>query len=160
MTISFATSDVQIQRCFGVLAELRSRLNASTFLEDTRRLERQGYRLVYLEDNGAVQSVAGFRFDECFAWGKFIYVYDLVTRNGAGRRGYGSALTDWLIAHAICNGCEEFHLDSGVQRAGAHRFYFKKGLSIFAYHFYLDLRKDGIQTQTGGPLQHEFHRQP
>ena len=36
-------------------------------------------------------------------------------------------------------GCEALHLDSGVQRAQTHRFYFREGLTINAYHFRIPL---------------------
>jgi hypothetical protein len=42
---------------------------------------------------------------------------------------------DWLAGVAREEGCGSLHLDSGVQRHGAHRFYFRKGMSISSYHF-------------------------
>ena len=35
-------------------------------------------------------------------------------------------------------GCDAFHLDSGVQRDRAHRFYFRYGFTISSYHFLLN----------------------
>ena len=31
--------------------------------------------------------------------------------------------------------CDNFELDSGVQRAAAHRFYFRERMHVAAYHF-------------------------
>ena len=59
----------------------------------------------------------------------------LVTDEKQRSKNYGDKLLDWLICYAKENDCVGFHLDSGVQRFGAHRFYFKKGLTISCYHF-------------------------
>jgi predicted GNAT superfamily acetyltransferase len=71
------------------------------------------------------------------AWGRYLYVDDLVT--AADRRGHGHAdrLFEWLSAEAARQECDQFHLDSGVgpERADAHRFYFRHGMRITAYHF-------------------------
>ena len=39
---------------------------------------------------------AGFRVAECLAWGRFLYVDDLVTVGSARFRGCGQRLLDWL----------------------------------------------------------------
>jgi hypothetical protein len=43
-------------------------------------------------------------------------------KNDDGSKGYGGALFDWLVEHAREHDCDQFHLDSGVQRFRAHRF--------------------------------------
>jgi hypothetical protein len=40
-----------------------------------------------------------------------------------------------LLAHGGEPGCGELHLDSGVQRFGAHRVYLKNGFDITSHHF-------------------------
>jgi len=45
------------------------------------------------------------------------------------------SLLDWLKAEAKANACAQLRLDSGVQREQTHRFYFREGLTISAYHF-------------------------
>jgi len=46
---------------------------------------------------------------------------------------------DWLEAVAREDGCGQLHLDSGVQRFDAHRFYFTRGMAIRSHHFGRDL---------------------
>lgn len=36
---------------------------------------------------------------------------------------------------------DQFHLDSGVQRFGAHRFYLTKRMDISSHHFALRLKE-------------------
>jgi GNAT superfamily N-acetyltransferase len=73
------------------------------------------------------------------AWGKFLYVDDLVAKSDDRSKGFGGALFDWLIEYARKEGCDQFHLDSGVQRFAAHRFYLTKRMIIEAHHFGLKL---------------------
>lgn len=139
--ISLAQSDEKIQRCFSVMVQLRPHLVASEFVRRARRQQREGgYELVFVEDGGEVKCVAGFRISENLAWGKFLYVDDLVTNEAARSRGYGQKLFAWLIERARAEGCDEFHLDSGVQRFTAHRFYLGQRMDITSHHFALKLK--------------------
>ena len=139
--IKVGETDEEIAGCFPVMAELRPHLDEGEFI---RRVKRQrsaaGYELAFLEDEGEVKAVAGFRISECLAWGKLLKVDDLVTRSGEGSKGYGQSLFDWLVAYARERGCDEVHLDSGVQRFGAHRFYLLNRMEIIAHHFRLNLK--------------------
>jgi GNAT superfamily N-acetyltransferase len=99
----------------------------------------QGYRVVgaFDREEPAAAAVAGFREGNNLAWGHFLYVDDLATRPEFRRRGLGRGLLVWLAREAARLGCEELHLDSGVQleRADAHRLYLNSGLVISAHHF-------------------------
>jgi len=135
-SILLAQSDEEIQRCLPVMAELRPDLRPDEFVARVRRQQTQhGYQLVFLEQDGAIAAVAGFRVSECLAWGKFLYVDDLVTTARARGHGCGQRLFDWLLAHARGQECEQFHVDSGVQRFAAHGFYLKNRLHITCHHF-------------------------
>lgn len=83
----------------------------------------------------------GFRVRESLAWGRFLYVDDLVTRQALRRRGHADALMAWIVEEARSQGCGQLHLDSGVgpERADAHRFYFRHRLRIASYHFEREL---------------------
>ena len=134
--IRIARTKAEIMRCFPVMAELRPHLIEEEFVERIRRQQKKsGYQLAFLEDGGAVKALAGFRVTECLWAGEFFYVDDLVTAAGARNQGWGQRMMDWLLDRAREEGCQEFHLDSGVQRFEAHGFYLKNRLHIVAYHF-------------------------
>lgn len=139
MQIKFATSAPDLSRCFPVMVQLRPHLSASEFIDRVQRQQQAGYCLVYLEQDKAIAAVAGFRFMETLADGRLLYVDDLVTDASERSKGYGSALLDWLIDYAKSQECVVLQLDSGVQRAAAHRFYFRKGMVISSFHFKLNL---------------------
>ncbi|HEX8283024.1 MAG TPA: GNAT family N-acetyltransferase [Pyrinomonadaceae bacterium] len=140
MRIALAVEDDEIQNCYAVMAELRPHVAPEDFLPRVRRqMELAGYKLAYLSD-GEVTAVAGFRVSECLAWGRFMYVDDLVSKDGERSKGYGGQLFDWLVEYARGEGCDQFHLDSGVQRFAAHRFYLNRRMFIEGHHFGLKLK--------------------
>ncbi|MBW4691884.1 MAG: GNAT family N-acetyltransferase [Lyngbya sp. HA4199-MV5] len=137
--IALAVSEGTITRCFPVMLELRPHLVQSTFVQQVQRQQQHGYQLAYLEADGSIRAVAGFRLSECLATGKFLYVDDLVTRSGDRSHGYGEALFHWLIDYAKAHDCQQLSLDSGVQRFAAHRFYLRQRMDITSHHFALKL---------------------
>ncbi len=96
-----------------------------------------GYRVVASLEDGKAAAVAGFRISENTAWGRFLYVDDLVTRADLRGRGHADAVMAWVEQEAVRQRCDEVHLDSGVgpEREDAHRFYFRHGMRITSYHF-------------------------
>lgn len=142
MEIRAAETDEEIAGCKATLQTLRPLLEAETreaFVARVRGLERGGYRLAYVAEGERAVCVAGFRTGESLAWGRFLYVDDLVTAPEARSRGHGRALFAWLAERARAEGCGELHLDSGVARRDAHRFYEREGLALSSYHFKLEL---------------------
>ena len=140
MPIALATTREEILRCFPIMAELRPHLIESEFVSRVKRQQRAGYHLACLSDKGKVMALAGYRYSESLSWGKFMYVDDLVTTEKSRSRGYGQRLIKWLMNQAKLNDCDQFHLDSGVQRFGAHRFYLSSRMDIIAYHFAMKLK--------------------
>jgi GNAT superfamily N-acetyltransferase len=139
MSIQLATSDDQILQCFEVLNELRPHLQRSEFLTQIQRQQQSGYQLTFLEQHNQVVAVAGFNVGECLAWGRFMYVYDLVVAEAMRSQGHGQQLLQWLVDFAKSQGCQQLHLDSGVQRHAAHRFYLQQRMDITSHHFSLKL---------------------
>lgn len=138
--IALAQTDDEIRRCFPVMLELRTHLaDAEEFLRRVRRQMTEGYRLAFLEDEGEVRAVSGFRIFSALHEGRLMHVDDLVTDAMQRSRGYGDRLFDWLVAYARAKKCGRVRLDSGVQRFAAHRFYLRKRMVIAAHHFVLDL---------------------
>jgi GNAT superfamily N-acetyltransferase len=122
------------------LWELRPRFSSADELAVTAaKLRDVGYRLLgsFDDDGDSPSAVAGFRVLETLAWGRVLYVDDLVTLESARGRGHGRALLEAVDAMAADLGCDDVQLDSGVgpERQAAHRRYFGHGMRITAYHF-------------------------
>lgn len=139
MKIDIASSDEQILACYPVMRELRPHIAEADFLPQVRRQQQGGYQLACLQTAQGIVALAGFRIGENLAWGRFLYVDDLVTLSTQRSSGHGARLLTWLRAHAIGEGCDQLHLDSGLQREEAHRFYLREGMSKASLHFSLDL---------------------
>ncbi len=129
-----------IAASFDVMKQLRPHLEQGTYVATVQRLMQGGYRLVAVVASGHVEAVAGYRFGESLAWDTYLYVDDLVTDDGARSKGHGKLLLDWLKREAEAHGCRDLHLDSGVQRFAAHRFYLRERMDIAAHHFRIGLR--------------------
>jgi len=135
-SIRIARTDEEIAACFPAMRELRDRLDLDEFMNRVRNTNRSGtYSLVYRLEGSRVVAVAGFRILENFAWGRFLYVDDLVTMADARSKGHGAAILRWLEIYAAEHGCAALHLDSGMHRRDAHRFYDREGFARTSIHF-------------------------
>lgn len=139
MKIQIAQTDEEIQACFPVMHELRPHIEAGEFLSRVREQGCSGYRLAFVNTEDGVVAVAGFRLAETLAWGRFLYVDDLVTLSTQRSKGYGTGLLAWLKTYAAEHGCVQLHLDSGLQRTEAHHFYECEGLVKSGFHFAGDI---------------------
>jgi GNAT superfamily N-acetyltransferase len=138
--ITLADTDASIERCFDVMRELRPKLSsASEFVGLVRQQQAQGFKLAFLESQGTVVTIAGYRVQHMLATGLTMYVDDLVTGSAHRSQGFGKQMLDWLIAQARASGCNTFSLDSGTHRMDAHAFYFRERMRISSFHFMLPL---------------------
>jgi GNAT superfamily N-acetyltransferase len=128
-------------RAWAAMRELRPHIGTpEEFAARVDEVQRpQGYRLVATFEPGDddAAAVAGFRVGDNLAWGRFLYVDDLVCRAALRRRGHARALLRWLTDEAARLGCDALHLDSGAgpDRFDAHAAYFAHGLRITSHHF-------------------------
>lgn len=135
MTIHLVQTDTEICSCYPVMQILRPHLTAEQFLPRVRQQQQTGYQLAYLRQGDEIVAVAGFRVGENLAWSRYLYVEDLVTAPAQRSRGYGAALLAWVQEYGAGLGCQQIHLDSGLQRTDAHRFYDREGFQRTGYHF-------------------------
>lgn len=133
--LHLAQTDEEIMQCFPVMLELRPQLHEDTFLTTIRDLMQEGYQLAYLKHENRVACVAGFKIAKNLFLGKKLYVEDLSTTCTARSTGLGKRMMEGLRDYAKQNGCNAIHLDSGVQRHRAHRFYLNQNMDIVCYHF-------------------------
>ncbi len=126
--IKNAETDGEIMACYLVVRRLRDLGFADAFLERVRAQEASGFRLAYVSVDGSPVAAAGYRIGENLAWGRHLYVDDLITLPEARSQGHGSALLQWLVDMGQSEGCAQLHLDSATWRADDHRFYLREGL--------------------------------
>lgn len=140
MNIRTARTDEDIRACFPVMSELRPDVKAEHFVATIRQMEDEGYHLAFLSVDGSPPlCVAGFRIETRLWCGRIVYVDDLVTAETERSKGYGAAMLDWLKKVAREEGCAELHLDSGMWRKDAHRFYRAHGMEDSSLHFRIEV---------------------
>ncbi len=100
-----------------------------------RAVFANGGRMCVATENTAVRGVALWRVIENTYEGRRLYVDDLVTDEAHRSRGIGRTMLRHLERKAQELQCDVLALDSGTQRNGAHRFYFREGLVIPAFSF-------------------------
>jgi len=133
--IVIASTENAINDCYPVMCQLRPHITQAEFLPTVKAQMQNGYHLACVEADGIIVACAGFQYAQNLAWGKFLYVDDLITDDKQRCRGFGKLLMDWLAEQANIQGCAQLHLDSGVQRKDAHRFYAREGMEQTGYHF-------------------------
>ncbi len=141
MKIQLVSQESEIAALTTVMSALRPQYaEAELTAAMTQQWTQHNYQLLYaMDDSQQVLAVAGFVIGHKLAWGKHLYVDDLVTLPTSRSTGVGAAMLEWLKDYARLQGCEQLHLDSGVQRFDAHRFYLRHGMHIASHHFSLSL---------------------
>ncbi len=135
VTIKRVISSDEIERCYPVIKYLRPHLMAEEFIEKVKRQQSQGYQLVTITPDERPAALVGYRIQDFLAWGKVLYIDDLITHPDHLKKGYASRLLDWVIDEGKREKCEQIHLDSGYQRHDAHRLYLNKGFDLVSHHF-------------------------
>ncbi|CAL5227449.1 g10415 [Coccomyxa viridis] len=143
MEIKEAESDADVARCLAAMSELRTHFkeDSSNFVQRVQQQRERGYHLVYLEDQGSIQAVAGYRIRDSLerATPRDMYVADLVSMPTARSKGYGYHIFSFLEETAKKAGCARLLLESNIERERAHKFYVNQGLTKTAYRFAKDL---------------------
>lgn len=133
--IKKANTPHEIASCWEALFLLRPMLNENEFVAQIQEMQKEGYSLLYIEENGIVVSIAGYRIFSMLYCGKMLYIDDLSTLVTCRGKGYASILLNHLCETAKQENCKTIHLDSGHLRTTAHKLYFKENFVINAFHF-------------------------
>jgi GNAT superfamily N-acetyltransferase len=134
-TVQIADHEETIRACWPVFRELRPHIGSpEEFVARCRQQEAEGYRIAYVADGPNVVAAAGFRFLHTLAWGKVLYIDDLVAAERVQGTGLGVLLLDYLQREARERGCDAVHLDTGFHRKRAHRTYLRSGFEHEAFH--------------------------
>ena len=135
MEIRIAEGGSDLEVVGRLMLQLRSGYDLRGMISQIKAQQERGYTVAYAEEDGRAVCAAGFVIETRLAWGKHMYIEDLVTDSKRRSSGLGRVMVDWLKCHARENGCEQIHLDSAVQRFPAHRFYLREGFNIASHHF-------------------------
>lgn len=134
--IAECTKDEDIKSTFRVMVQLRDNLKEEEYLSQIKYMQSgYGYHLYALFDDNKCLGALGFTYDFRLFCGKVMYIADLVTDENHRSNGVGKDLIDFAKKEAENNQCNTVLLDSGVQRAKAHKFYFSKNFHVAGFNF-------------------------
>ena len=128
-----------LQKSEAVHRQLRPQLSAD-YAGQIAGILADGARMTVAVEGDNVVCVALWRIIRNTSSGLRFFVDDLVSDERQRSKGAGRTLFAWLEAKASACGCSVLALDSGVQRQGAHRFYFREGMSITSFCFKKELK--------------------
>ena len=94
-----------------------------------------GAEMAVAVTEGKVVGLTVFRVIEKTYSGRELYCDDLVTDSAERSKGAGKAMIAYMERLCRERKCDTLALDSGTQRTQAHKFYFREGLVIGAFHF-------------------------
>ncbi|MBT3992049.1 MAG: GNAT family N-acetyltransferase [Rhodospirillaceae bacterium] len=135
LDIIHCDEDEQIRASFPIMRQLRPHLEEQDFVEQVRRQMLAGYRIASAEIDGEIVGVMGYRFSEDLAWGKTLYIDDLVVDEGQRSRGVGEAFMQFAESQCKRRNCETLRLCSGLEKEAAHRFYERIGMEKASFSF-------------------------
>lgn len=105
------------------------------YVERMKEVFASGAEMAVAVVDGAVAGITVFRVLEKTFTGRELYCDDLVTDERRRSTGVGHALMAYMGKVVAERKCDAFTLDSGCQREQAHKFYFREGMTITAFHF-------------------------
>ena len=109
------------------------------FIRQVQRQQREGFRLAFLEDGGAVRAVAGYRILELFSpAARFTWMIWSRARPTARRVSAGSSSIGWWRRRGGRNAQASRSIPA-CNVSTPHRFYLMKRMKIASHHFTLAL---------------------
>lgn len=135
MEVHLVNSETELSPIAEVLLQLRPQYSLDSLIEQIKKQQELGYQLAYVVSGDDILCVAGFVVGEKLAWGKHIYIDDLVTNENHRSNRVGTFLINWFKRYCSELGCQQLHLDSGIQKFPAHRFYLTNRFNIASHHF-------------------------
>jgi GNAT superfamily N-acetyltransferase len=126
----------EFEESYSVMRQLRGHIASDAYPKLLEEMHSGGYRLFAARDGGRIVALAGVGFGVNLYYGRYLWVYDLITAESERSRGHGRALLAYLEDLARSGGCDTIALSSALHRKDAHRFYEEKaGFDRAGYSF-------------------------
>jgi GNAT superfamily N-acetyltransferase len=126
----------EVAESFAVMQQLRGHVKEEGYPKILEEMRNDGYRLFAAREDGRIVALAGVGFGTNFYYGRYLWVYDLITSETERSKGHGLALLSHMEELARSEGCHTIALSSALHRVDAHRFYEEKaGFERVSYAF-------------------------
>jgi GNAT superfamily N-acetyltransferase len=119
---------------------LVKKLNRDKFSEETLKtrfseMVSQNYECAGIYDGETLIGVSGLWFCTRHYAGRSMEVDHVYIEDAYRKKGLGQQFFKWLYGYAIEKGCVIAELNTYVSNAPSHKFYYKEGFDILAFHF-------------------------
>ncbi len=95
----------------------------------------QNYECVGIFDQDKLMGVTGLWYQTRHYAGKSCETDHVYIHPDYRSKGVGNGLFAFIEKHAKKKGCEAIELNTYVQNAPSHKFYYKEGFNIIGFHF-------------------------
>lgn len=128
MDIKEIATQLEIERAFPIMKELRSELSFQDYVAIYEQAKAaDSYTLVGAYEGGNCVALMGYRVLHDYVHGKHVYIDDLVTTESCRSKGVGSKLLSFAEAEAGRLGCSGLRLCTGIANEGGKKFYEREG---------------------------------
>src|SRR5215208_3581280 len=134
MEIMELHSPAERREVLPILRQLYPPLDEGRYWALLAEMIDDGYRQFAVRNEAQeVVAVAGVAVHVNIYYGRHLYVYDLVVREGERSKGYGGLLMDHVEEIGRREGCETAALAVSLERQGAQRLYEGRGYQKPSY---------------------------
>ena len=96
MEVRIAEVDSDLELVGSLLIQLRPSYDLRTIIAQIKDQQKRGYTVAYIGDDGQAICAAGFVIETRLAWGKHMYIEDIVTDTNRRSSGLGKIMLDGL----------------------------------------------------------------
>jgi GNAT superfamily N-acetyltransferase len=135
-TATMISQVTEPEQLYNLISELYLHINnQDIFTADfTSICNKSGYKVIGKYVNNKLVAILGYRMLYKFAFGKYIYIDDLITLHEYRSRGYGYQLIKWIKIESKKAGYNQIHLDMNINNHLALKFYLNNGFQARAHH--------------------------
>lgn len=124
-----------------LLSILNPSINQDILKQRLDEMITQGYECVGVYDNENLIGTSGMWILTKYYVGKHIEPDNVVIHPDYRNKGIGVELMNWIYNYGISKGCEASELNCYVGNDKGHKFWFKEGYKIVAFHFQKPLER-------------------
>lgn len=112
-----------LKEAYEILQEIREDQSFDDFCTMFYFMNEENYKMIGWYDDNELITITNIKLDFSTYYGKYIYIYDLVTKTNKRSQGYGKKMIKYLSSLALSFDCDNLVLNSLIDKVEAHRFY-------------------------------------
>lgn len=140
-------SKEELSQAYEILMEIRDNQSLDDFCTMFYFMKEDGYKMVGLYDNNELITITNIKLDFSSYYGKYVYIYDLITKEDKRSQGFGKKMIKYITSLATSFDCDNIVLNSLIDKVEAHKFYQREN---FTQNFYALVKPLKIKQENVG----------